>query len=58
MDDVKNQLVKDVAELKQVEQITEARVREIAKEEIEAAKPPVETKKVRRSLLSSRKNES
>ncbi len=51
MDDIKNQLVKDVAGLKQIAtelgtlQITEARVREIVKEEMEAAKPPPETSK-------------
>jgi len=58
MDDIKNQLVKDVAELKQVEQITEDRVREIVKEELEAAKPPLETSKKRPFGLSSRVNKS
>ena len=45
MDDVKNQLVKDVAALKQqvAEQLSPARVREIVKDELAADKPPVET---------------
>ena len=44
MNDVENQLVKDVAELKQQNtsiHLTEERVREIVKGELEAAKPPL-----------------
>lgn len=42
MDEVRNKLVKDVADLRwQMEnQLSEERVREIVKEELEAAKPP------------------
>lgn len=63
MDDVNDQLVKDVVELKQQvvglgTQITEGRVREIVKEELAATAPPLKTSKKRPFGLSSRANKS